>query len=314
MCITILEIRLFIHQKMSHYHNHNHLVTSNMNWCEEDYVVTPFIAEFFNTLSSIPVAMFGLHGVIHVVRHGLGNLNALLHFLCFIIGIGSMWFHSHLTSTGQAADEVPMLYCSSLMVFAIIRTTIRNRYINSDVVADSQKREKYTFIAGLIIFAINVVVTYSYFRQGFLLFFIVYSLTVATMIIVSIIYVRRRENFVSEKQMRQHAVLLFAGSATYVLGFALLWVPEVLLCGNRIETQHETFIAHFKLHALFHLTSAVGSYCYCVFACFSENQLEIEKKRNGNKNGDKKVRIEHASAWSSMYVTLPQVVIKKKMK
>jgi dihydroceramidase len=294
-----------------HNHNHNHLITSNMNWCEEDWVVSPYVAEWFNTLSSIPVAMFGLHGLIHVLRHGLGSLNASLHFLCLVIGIGSVWFHSQLSSTGQAADELPMLWCSSLCLFAIIRTTVRNRCSDDKSPTGKIDEEKYTFLAGLIIFAVDVIVTYAYFRQGFLLFFIVYSLTVATMIIVSFVYVSRRENFVSEKQKTQHTILLFAGSTIYVFGFLLLWVPEMIFCGNRLESQHETIVAAFKLHALFHLTSAVGSYCWCVFACFSDRQLEIEKR---NPSRGEKVRLEHASAWTSMFVTLPQVVVLKKKK
>ena len=33
--------------------------TANTNWCERDYVVTPYIAEFGNSLSSLFVVWFG---------------------------------------------------------------------------------------------------------------------------------------------------------------------------------------------------------------------------------------------------------------
>ena len=37
--------------------------TANTNWCERDYVVTPYIAEFGNSLSSLFVVWFGLYGL-----------------------------------------------------------------------------------------------------------------------------------------------------------------------------------------------------------------------------------------------------------
>ena len=37
--------------------------TANTNWCESDYVVTHYIAEFGNTISSLFVIFFGIYGI-----------------------------------------------------------------------------------------------------------------------------------------------------------------------------------------------------------------------------------------------------------
>eukprot|EP00478_Filoreta_tenera_P006172 GABV01007820.1.p1 GENE.GABV01007820.1~~GABV01007820.1.p1 ORF type:complete len:118 (+),score=23.52 GABV01007820.1:58-411(+) len=39
-------------------------VDSNVNWCEQDYAVSFYIAEFWNTLSSLPMVYFGILGYI----------------------------------------------------------------------------------------------------------------------------------------------------------------------------------------------------------------------------------------------------------
>jgi dihydroceramidase len=36
-------------------------ITANYDWCEPNYLVTPYIAEFFNALSSLPTATAGAY-------------------------------------------------------------------------------------------------------------------------------------------------------------------------------------------------------------------------------------------------------------
>jgi hypothetical protein len=38
-------------------------VTATVDWCEENYVHTPFIAELWNTASSVPMVLAGLWGL-----------------------------------------------------------------------------------------------------------------------------------------------------------------------------------------------------------------------------------------------------------
>ena len=52
--------------------------TADTDWCEPNYLWTHYIAEFWNTLSSIPIATFALHGIwagdllgsVFLVAHG----------------------------------------------------------------------------------------------------------------------------------------------------------------------------------------------------------------------------------------------------
>ncbi|KAJ9086619.1 hypothetical protein DSO57_1001901 [Entomophthora muscae] len=89
-------------------------VTSSVDWCEANYVHSPFIAEFFNTLSSLALVFLGEFGV---------RMNHTTHWkqtMCFrmlsVVGVGSMLFHMTLKYHMQMLDELPMLWASALII------------------------------------------------------------------------------------------------------------------------------------------------------------------------------------------------------
>lgn len=91
-------------------------VTSSVDWCEVNYQVNPFIAEFFNTASSFAMAIVGLMGIL---LHPWAERRFKIAFLAtVVVGLGSVAFHGTLKKFAQALDEVPMLY--SAFSFAYI--------------------------------------------------------------------------------------------------------------------------------------------------------------------------------------------------
>ncbi|KAG2235415.1 hypothetical protein INT48_005765 [Thamnidium elegans] len=55
-------------------------VTSTIDWCEENYIVSPYIAEFFNTITNLGFVFFSLFGIYNVFRN-----NAMLYVACIMI-------------------------------------------------------------------------------------------------------------------------------------------------------------------------------------------------------------------------------------
>jgi len=91
-------------------------VSANVDWCEVNYSHTRYIAEFYNTLSSLPMIWMGLIGVIECRRLQLPRQYALSFFALLIVGVGSVLFHSTLSYSAQLADELPMIL-GSLVFF-----------------------------------------------------------------------------------------------------------------------------------------------------------------------------------------------------
>ena len=85
----------------------------NPNWCELDYAFTFYVAEFFNTLSSVPLIILGLAGMFHALGQGLERRFVVCYASIATVGVGSCAFHGTLLYVGQVMDEVR----NSLSVF-----------------------------------------------------------------------------------------------------------------------------------------------------------------------------------------------------
>jgi dihydroceramidase len=90
-----------LHEDSHIHHSHNSYVgywgkpTSTVDWCEVNYEVTHYVAEFFNTFSSFAMVITGMMGVMFHWRD-LEN-RFLLGFLSVgIVGVGSAAFHGTL--------------------------------------------------------------------------------------------------------------------------------------------------------------------------------------------------------------------------
>lgn len=88
-------------------------VTSSIDWCERNYVVSFFVAEFFNTLSNLAFVACGLCGVYMAARMGLERRFVICHCGIALIGTGSALFHGTLSHLGQQWDETPMVLATS---------------------------------------------------------------------------------------------------------------------------------------------------------------------------------------------------------
>ena len=93
--------------------------SSSVDWCEKNYEHTRYVAEFFNTLSSLPMLVVSIWGLWLCVRYRL----ELRFYLCWagigVVGIGSVAFHGTLHPAGQATDELGMI-CASLAFLYVV--------------------------------------------------------------------------------------------------------------------------------------------------------------------------------------------------
>ena len=92
--------------------------TSNVNWCEEDYVVTRYIAEFWNSVSSLGIVANGLYGL---WSHPGCESRFKAAFLCIVVvGFGSFGFHATLLRSLQLMDELPMVWGNHVFIYILL--------------------------------------------------------------------------------------------------------------------------------------------------------------------------------------------------
>lgn len=75
--------------------------SSGVDWCEANYVHSRYVAEFFNTMSSIPMLVVSLWGLFLCIKYQLEIRFYLCWFGIGVVGIGSVAFHGTLHPTGQ---------------------------------------------------------------------------------------------------------------------------------------------------------------------------------------------------------------------
>ncbi|KAI4877802.1 hypothetical protein NFI96_012656 [Prochilodus magdalenae] len=104
--------------------------TSTLDWCEENYVVSFYIAEFWNTVSNLIMILPPIYGALQTFKDGL-EVRYVCSFLGLAaVGIGSWCFHMTLQYEMQLLDELPMIYCCCVFVYCIYECFKQEHAIN----------------------------------------------------------------------------------------------------------------------------------------------------------------------------------------
>lgn len=212
---------------------------SAVDWCEPNFVVLPAVAEFFNTLSSLPMAALGAYGAWRW-------RSALLRFrICFaglaVVGLGSAGFHGTLLRGPQALDELPMIYLGLVGVWIVLQ---RRAPIGSGRLLG------WAFAA----IAIAFTVAYWTIEEYFSLFVALYGVSIACVTIGSAIASFR------DGLAAKHVRLFWGAALGFLGGLTLFWMPEhvFLPCDHPLQSLH--------LHSIWHLCAGVGVFLWTRWA------------------------------------------------
>ena len=99
--------------------------TASIDWCEQNYVVTAWVAEFWNTLSSLAMVVAGIVGL---SSRRFAREVRLAFALLVLVGVGSIAFHATLRFGLQMMDELPMLYLVTWLVWLLVENGPTRRF------------------------------------------------------------------------------------------------------------------------------------------------------------------------------------------
>ncbi|KAH7338217.1 ceramidase [Rhizoctonia solani] len=102
--------------------------TATIDWCENNYTHTQYIAEWYNTVSNIPFIALGLYGAYFSLTEIPSAMHrwrfAAPHFGIACVGLGSFIFHATLNWYAQVLlDEMPIIYVSSMVLYLVFAPT-----------------------------------------------------------------------------------------------------------------------------------------------------------------------------------------------
>jgi dihydroceramidase len=222
--------------------------TASVDWCEANYVHGAYVAELFNTLSSLAIVAAGVLGV--CLHRRLLEARFLLCFASVaLVGLGSIAFHATLRFELQMADELPMLYSAILMVYILVENRARE--------GRPERRLGLWFPWALAGHAVLVTMLTALSR-GRLQFYL-FQLSFGSMELYSLIGV-----YLLQRRTAPAARRLFRlGMASYLVAI-VLWFIDISAC---------PWLTHAlpfnpELHAWWHVLVSFGFYALLVVAAY----------------------------------------------
>lgn len=223
--------------------------TSNIDWCENNYEVTYYIAEFWNTISNIVLILLPFYAVYTFKKTG-HEKRILLTFLFFtLVGLGSWCFHMTLLYEMQLLDEMPMLL--------VVLTAI---YCQLTVLWPSVNDSKVKHFGSIVLLQFyGLLSTYFYVVSNIpTVFQSLYGALVLLMTVFNywISYYRP-----SRGRLARRALYMYTLAVT-------VWLIDYHYC-EQLQTIRESLPSFlspfFQLHAVWHVLSGFSGYYAIVF-------------------------------------------------
>ncbi|RXK41635.1 dihydroceramidase [Tremella mesenterica] len=189
--------------------------TSTIDWCELNYSVTPYVAEFVNTLTNLPTVLLGLYGAWVAYNGGLKNRYLACYLGLSLIGLGSFGFHMSLRWEWQLMDELPMIYVVSYAA-----------YLSLDTLPSFKPR--FGLWGPLSMLAWDFFVTFSYiYLPNPIYHEIAFASILFTTLFRSVSLIRRLPSDHHTRPFVTRTMLV--GSAVFALGFGV-WNVDNIFC------------------------------------------------------------------------------------
>ncbi|EGG19513.1 alkaline dihydroceramidase [Cavenderia fasciculata] len=243
--------------------------SASIDWCELNYTVSPFICEFYNTLSSLIITFYAVYGIGHnafhlkvINKHGFRNRLNLGLFSLAVVGIGSSAFHATLLYQNQLFDELPMIITSLIMLYILM--TVGEE--------DSNKQSPYRFKGGILGNTwLRVVMPYLLIAYGLIvsvwiiiirdqpkILQLSYGILIVYIIIHSYYLIKKKGLSLIDDLKSPDVYLYVFAFIAFLVGF-VCWVTERVFCNDGYV------VRGLQLHAVWHVATGLGVFAWIQF-------------------------------------------------
>ncbi|PTB39460.1 hypothetical protein M441DRAFT_196782 [Trichoderma asperellum CBS 433.97] len=220
--------------------------TSYLNFCEEDYVVTRFIAEFVNTLSSFTFVIYGIYGLVTSPKQQRTGPRLISYIGLIGVGICSAGYHMTMKYHTQMSDELSMHLLTTPIVYRLLTFKA------------SPQRTKLVGTILLILFT-TVMVTHMVMDE-FLLHATTFGLSIYVIATRALKIISQQvSDPVIKKTLRNISLL---GMMSFAFGY-FVWLIDDWACNLLTDVRHAVGIPLaflFELHGWWHIFTAIGGY------------------------------------------------------
>jgi len=213
--------------------------TASLDWCELNYTVSPFIAEFWNTLSSLWLTFLAVFGMYHGLRLHVKTRVHMSYVSLGVVGIGSALFHATLLYSCQLLDELPMIYGTLVFLYTLIEF------------------EKDSFFDKLfipVLFSIGSAITILMLinSNAPMLHQVAYAVLVG-ILVVRAAHITYMSPHMPRMEYNNFRYLFWYSAFVFGSGY-LSWLTERKMCNNGYV------ISGVQLHSLWHVLTGTGTF------------------------------------------------------
>ena len=225
--------------------------TSTIDWCEENYVVSPYVADALNTVTNTGFIALALFAIVQCVRNRLEQRLILTACGFLLVGIGSWLFHMTLQYKYQLLDELPMLYATCIPFWSVF----------------SESRDRRgAFFVGLSLFLVVALLTgiYLWFQDP-TIHQVAYAFL--NILLLTRSFFLSRQYVKDQESLRQLNTTMGMGVVIFVLGF-VLWNMDVHFCDYVRATRRGWGMPYgfiLEGHGWWHLLTGLGVYYTLVY-------------------------------------------------
>jgi len=223
--------------------------TSTIDWCERNYEISPYIAEFWNTISNVAIFLPPFIGIYQIYKLNLERRNMIAFFAVAVVGFGSWAFHMTLLYPMQLADEFPMVWSTSVMT-----------YLQFTISRSPELPTNWPLIAVCFLYSF----AYSLFYLAFtnpLVHQITYAIGLYFLLIKSLLFAR------NSVQCKTCSRIVYTVWILLHVAF-FLWNIDNHFC-TRLEKLRENLTIVLRpgtqLHAVWHVLTGTAAYIHVLF-------------------------------------------------
>ncbi|KAG2418916.1 hypothetical protein HFD88_002018 [Aspergillus terreus] len=226
--------------------------TSKANFCEADYTISKYVAEFVNSLTNIVYILYGVYGLRRLQRSAdkyKDPLRVLPYWGLIAVGLCSFAFHLSLKYHTQMMDDLSMHFATTPVLHRVL-TANSNRQdsVISAIVLGSVL---------LILILFHVITDELILHSGFF----VCSVTVIGLYTIRLINRRTLPDSIARRQM--WGIVKF-GAAIFNLGY-WFWLVDQWACTyltKARETVGFPWALVLEFHGWWHICTGIGAYIF----------------------------------------------------
>ncbi|SCW03625.1 LAFE_0G14598g1_1 [Lachancea fermentati] len=237
--------------------------TSTIDWCEENYVVSPFIAEWSNTITNGLFVLLSVFVTYSALRNHLETRFVMIGLGFGTVGVGSWLFHMTLRYEYQLLDELPMIYATCIPAWSIF---CEEAEILRRSKKDSEASKPKQVVVGSSVFLAAAILTVVYlvYRDPTIHQTAYAILNVVVVFSAGIMAHRYVQDQRAKRNLRNTMALSIS---IFLLGF-LVWNLDNFFCSFwryiRRSFLRLPLGIFLELHAWWHLLTGTGVYYYIV--------------------------------------------------